>query len=179
MSLVITRPFLQFTQQFCHFLIFEGVSNITVRVRLEGSRINNALIIHRLIFLYLVGCLDGAQFAVTDDVMGLDDAGLACPLFQGILDLDVIQDVLMQNLTTHLTGPFTVEGQTAHFALLFTFGGDKAVAFGNPQSKFNDVVTIAQLIFEVPEEIAKKRFGQTRTMDVDNTVHTTKHHTFF
>ena len=41
-SLVVTRPFLKFTQQLCHLLIFAGVSNITLRVRLEGSRINHA-----------------------------------------------------------------------------------------------------------------------------------------
>ena len=145
--------------------MFGGVSKITVRVRFEGTRINDALIIHRLIFFDLVGCLDGVQFGITDDVMGLGDVGLACPLFQGILDLDVIYDVLAQNLITHFTRSFIVEGQTAHFALLFTFGGDIAVVFGSPQSKFNDVVTIAQLIFEVPEVIAKKRFGQTRTME--------------
>ena len=141
MSLVVTRPFLQFTQQFCHLLIFGRVSNITVRIRLKDSRINHALIIHQLIFLDLSGCLDGVLCGVTDDVMGLGDFGLARPLFQGILD--VVQDVLAQNLIIHLRGPFTVEGHTAHFTLFFTFGGDIAVVFGIPRSKFNDVVTIA------------------------------------
>ena len=141
MSLVVTRPFLQFTQQFCHFLIFGHVSNITVWVRLKHSRINHAFIIHQLIFLDLAGCPDGVLFGVTDDMMGLGDAGLARPLFQGILD--VVRDVLAQNLIIHLTGPFTVEGHTAHFILFFTFGGDIAIVFGIPRSKFNDVVTIA------------------------------------
>ena len=48
-------------------------------VRLEGSRINHAVIIHQLIFLDLAGCLGGVLFGVKDNVMGLGDVGLACP----------------------------------------------------------------------------------------------------
>ena len=103
--------FLQFTQQFCYFLIFGGVSYITVRVRLEGSTINHVLITNQLIFLDLAGFFDSVPFGVTIDVVGLGDVGLARPLYQGILN--VVQDVLAQNLLIHLTGSFSVEGQTA------------------------------------------------------------------
>ena len=81
---MVTRPFLQFTQQFCHFIIFGGVCNITVRVRLEGSSINHALIIYQLIFLVLAGRLDGVLFGVTDDLIGLGDVGLARPSSKGL-----------------------------------------------------------------------------------------------
>ena len=47
----------------------------------------HALILHQLIFLDLVGCIDDVLFGVTDDVMGLGDVGLARPLFQGIVDV--------------------------------------------------------------------------------------------
>ena len=99
------------------------------------------------------------------------------PLLQEILD--VVQDVVAQKLIIHLTGPYTVEGLTPHFILFFTFGSNIAVVFGTARSKFNDVVTIPHLIFKVPEVIAKKRIGKTRTMDVDNTVRITIHYTFF
>ena len=102
---MVTRPFLRFTQQFCRFLILGGVSSITVRELLKGSRINHALIIQQLIFLDVVSCLDGVQFGVTDDVMALGDIGLARHLLQGILD--VVQDFLAQNLIIHL-------GETLH-----------------------------------------------------------------
>ena len=56
--------------------------------------------------------------------MGLGDVGLAHSLVQGIVDVD--QDVLAENLIIHLTGPSAVKGQTVHFTLFFTFGGDLA-----------------------------------------------------
>ena len=116
---------------------------IAIWVRLEGSGIHHTLIIHQLMLLDLVGCLDGKLFGITDNVMGLGDVGLVRPLFQGILD--IIQDVSMaQNLVIELSGPFTVQGQTMHLTFLFAFVCQVAIILPPSGGKLHDEVTPAK-----------------------------------
>ena len=83
--------------------------SVSVRVGLEGTGINDSLVVHQLVTLVIGLGVEIVRFGVTHDLVGFNDLGLARFLLRV---LDFVQDVLTHDVMIQLGFAFTVESET-------------------------------------------------------------------
>jgi len=95
-------------------------------------------------------------FGVSEDLVGIDDLGLARFLLRV---LDFVEDVLSHDVIIQLGFAFTVQVEPPHFAFDFAVLGGVPVILGTARHEFFNVIVVVKFTRKVAEVIAQDRAG--------------------
>ena len=140
---------------------------VSVRVALEGSGIDDSLVVHQLITLVIWRGEEIVGFGVSDDLMSVDDLGLARFLLRL---LDFVENVLTHDVIIQLGFALAVETEAADLALDFTLLGFVPIILGTARHEFHDVIVSLQFTGKLSEVISQGRVGLSRFLQVNDRV---------
>ena len=129
---------------------------VTVRIGLKGDGINDSLVVHQLVTLVVRTSFQLVLFGVSEDLVGIDDLGLAQFLLRV---MDFVEDVLSHDLIIQLGFAFAVEAKSPHFAFDFALFGFVPIIPLTVRHEFFNVVIGVQFTGKVTEVVAQDRTG--------------------
>ena len=106
---------------------------------MKGAWINDSLVVHQLVTLVVGLSTQFVVFGVSDDLVGIDDLGLARFLLRL---LDFVQDVLTHDLIIQLGFAFAVESEPPPFAFDVPVLGGVPVILGTARHEFFNVIVV-------------------------------------
>ena len=129
---------------------------VTVRIGLKRGGIDDSLVVHQLVTLLVRMSTQFVLFGVSEDLVGIDDLGLAQFLLRV---LDFVEDVLSHDLIIQLGFAFGVESEPPHFAFDFALFGFVPIILRTARHEFFNVIVGVLFTCKVAEVIAQDRAG--------------------
>ena len=138
------------TYKFCNVLQVLA-SGVSVRVRFEGSGVNNAFVEDESVPF---GLRDNSEMLggwVSPEEIEVHYGGVA-PLVERMLDL--INQVLTHDVVVELSGSTDIEGEAPDFTAHLSILGFVPVIFRASRSEFCDEVTVIKFICHFPQVVS-------------------------
>jgi len=129
----------------------DGKCCVSVKVGLEGTGINDPLVVHQLTTLLIWKGEEIVGFGVSDDLVSFDDLGSARFLLRL---LDLFENVLTHDVIIQLGFTLVVETKATDFALDFTVLGFVLIILGTSRHEFFDVIVVIQFAGKLSEIIS-------------------------
>ena len=134
---------------------------------MKRGGIDDSLVVHQLVTLVVRTSFQLVLFGVSEDLVGIDDLGLARFLL-GVLDF--VEDVLSHDVIIQLGFAFAVELEPPHFAFDFALFGFVPIILGTARHEFFHVIVVVQFTCKVAEVIAQDRAGLSLLFYVNDRV---------